>query len=169
MAAVIARIDVKKMPSYYRKKQILLKGVELADQPEFADFQQQCYQFWDSNIYDVFNKRLSMELPVSYQLMHSLTVKSSDKNKISFSMRNLTHSGAHGEGGGRTSDYGKYLRNGTKSSQGLYNPALDRKMRHGTTSGVSPKYWKSWMKMFRPYVQEQAKDMVVRIWRRVGK
>lgn len=50
-----------------------------------------------------------------------------------------------------TWEYGRFLRKGTQySPNGTYSPWADKKLPGGKgTQGISPKYWRDWMKMFK--------------------
>lgn len=176
----ISRISVKKSPSLRRKLDVIEgKGINLAESPHFKGaFILNCLKYWENNIYKVFNKRRRLELPLTGQLGKSLKIAYSQPSQsISFSMKHLRHTGADGESGGKTADYGRYLRGKSEFGgqgtyvQWLYNrktgerKLFDKKIKRGTTRRVNPQYWARWMAMFKPRVRTYAKEMIEKIYK----
>ena len=134
----------------------------------YTSFLLSALRYWENNIYSVFNRRRGAGLNTSGQLGKSLRVSlKEDTGNVTFSMKNLPHSGQWGEGGGYTKDYGRYLRNGSPASKGKYiswmgGRLVDRKINLDTeyTKGVSPHYWKEWMGRFRPYIRRKFLNMM---------
>lgn len=170
----ITRISVRKTPTYKKKMKLLVGGgFHIAESPHFrGTYTLRCLRFWDNNIYRVYNKRHSLQLPTSNQLGKSLRISCSPNDIISFSMKHLKHSGAPGEGGGKTNNYGPYIR-GERTTGGsgtylmwLYNrrsgdhTLFDKKIRGGRTNRVNPEYWDRWMYMFKPMIKKYTVSMI---------
>ena len=171
--AIIRRVKISGDKEVRRKLTTILKKTGEIDQTSehYGQFLLTNLRFWEGNIYKTFNERISLHLPTSGQLGKSLRIRCDmKKDTINFSMRNLTHSGRAGEGGGYTKDYGKYLRNGSPPSRGKYiswvgeigQAAIDKKvlLDYATTPGVSESYWKEWMGKFRPVIRRTFLNMI---------
>lgn len=177
----ISRISVKKSPLLKKKLELIEgRGLNLAESPHFEVFKYKCFRYWDNHIYQVFNKRLRLGLPISNQLKYSLRISCSKNDAISFSMKHLKHSGAPGESGGKTNDYGRYLRGKSDTGgrgtylQWLFNRKagqyrlFDKKIKRGETKPVNKQYWKRWMFMFKPTITKYTIDMVEKIYKDVN-
>ena len=174
----ISRIEVRKSPFLKRKMEMIDgAGINIAEHPRFrGKFILQCLKYWENNIYRVYNKRRRLGLPTSNQLGRSLRISCSPNDTISFSMKHLKHSGDPNEGGGKTNNYGPYLRGKSiTGGRGTYVQWLrnrrtgeyrlfDKKIKRGTTKRVNPDYWRRWMRMFRPMITKYTVDMVCDIY-----
>lgn len=170
--AVITKITIT--PSPYLKNllsKLSKSDIDVSRTNAYNNYRLRCFRYWDDRVYTVFYKRLSMGLPVTGQLGKSLRVTyNKPQNAIYHSMASLKHSGSPNESGGKTNDYGRYIRgNVRKMSRGVYNPKLDRKMPHGMTRPVNPQYWKRWTAMYKLYAGKQTKMMYERAFKEVFK
>jgi len=132
-------------------------------------------RFWESHVYQVFNRRANAGLPNSGQLGRALALRkeaSSDGLLIRTMVKPLRHTAEpnlHGSqrsqknrSGGATDNYAPYLIHGTAGSKFRYSPAIDRKNMKDRrrTAGVSPSMWQTWMSRFQPEFKKQTLEYI---------
>ena len=153
----------------------------MAKQPEPRQLFVELKQYWKTNIYGVFNRRVSLGLPVSGQLGNAVSFKKEslkDGIYIRTKIAKCSHDAEPGLpgvarslqncSGGATDDYTRYLMEGTsgssniylaeiKSNNGVGSIPFDRKSKSsvGRTPGVPASLWQNWVSQFKPEMEKR--------------
>lgn len=101
--------------------------------------------FWEGSIDRFFNRRRSMGLPTSGHLRNSCIVIISSPLKLAVKMSQLFHMHQFSEGNIFSRyEYGRFLREGTLPSPGVFIPEYDARGKRGINAGISPLPWTQW-------------------------
>lgn len=152
-------------------KKVMKRFTEhMKKQPEPRQLFVELKQYWKTNIYGVFNRRVSLGLPVSGQLGSAVSFKKEslkDGIYIRTKIAKCSHEAEPGLpgvarslkncSGGATDDYIRYLMEGTSGSDLKYSFALDRKSSviNGRTRGVPASLWQNWVSQFKPEMKKR--------------